>query len=122
MMSENTPRRLDIYMADLPRRGGSIQCGYRPVIVIQNDKGNESSSTVIIIPLTSKVKHWMPTHAIIGTHTGIEKESVALCEQIQTIHMSQLVRKVAEITEKEDVDELTRAIMSAIGIESSSVF
>ena len=100
MMSENTPRRLDIYMADLPRRGGSIQCGYRPVIVIQNDKGNESSSTVIIIPLTSKVKHWMPTHAIIGTHTGIE----------------------AEITEKEDIEELTKAIMSAIGIESSSVF
>ena len=117
MMSENTPKRLDIYMADLPRRGGSIQCGYRPVIVIQNDRGNESSSTVIIIPLTSKFKRWLPTHAIIGTHTGIEKESIALCEQIQTIHMHQLVRKVAQISEEDDIQELSRAIRSAIGMD-----
>ena len=55
------PRRLDIYIADLPQIGGSIQYGRRPVLVIQNNVGNKHSPTIIIVPLTSKHKKRMPT-------------------------------------------------------------
>lgn len=111
------PRRLDIFLADLPKQGGSIQYGYRPVIIVQNDKGNESSPTVIIIPLTGKVKYGQPTHTIIGTHTGIERVSTALCEQIQTISMDRLARKIGEINREEDVRALHRAINAALGMD-----
>ena len=30
------PKRLDIFLADLPRQGGSAQYGYRPVIIVRN--------------------------------------------------------------------------------------
>lgn len=39
-----SPKRMEIYMTNLPHIGGSIQYGYRPVLVIQNDIGNTNSS------------------------------------------------------------------------------
>ena len=111
------PKRLDIFLADLPKQGGSIQYGYRPVIIIQNNKGNESSPTVIIIPLTGKVKYGQPTHVVVGTHTGIARQSTALCEQIQTISMDRLARKIGEISEEEDIRALHRAINASLGMD-----
>lgn len=111
------PKRLDIYLAELPRQRGSVQYGYRPVIVVQNDRGNESSTTVIVIPLTGKPKHGQPTHAIIGTHTGVRRISTALCEQIQTISMDRLTRKIGEITEEDDIQALYNALSASLGME-----
>lgn len=111
------PRRLDIYLADLPRQRGSIQYGYRPVIILQNDRGNESSTTVIVVPLTGKPKYGQPTHAIIGTHTGVRRVSTALCEQIQTIPMDRLTRKIGKIAEDDDIQALHRAINAALGMD-----
>lgn len=111
------PKRLDIFLADLPKQGGSIQYGYRPVIIIQNNKGNESSPTVIIIPLTGKVKYGQPTHVIIGTHTGVRRISTALCEQIQTIPMDRLTRKIGELSEENDIQALHTAINASLGMD-----
>ena len=48
-------RRGDIYLADLNGTAlGSEQHGVRPVLVLQNNKGNLFSPTVIIAPLTSR--------------------------------------------------------------------
>ena len=49
-------RRGGIYLVDLRGRVGSEQGGLRPVVVMQNDKGNKFSPTTIICPLTSKTK------------------------------------------------------------------
>ena len=43
----------EIYYADLSPVVGSEQGGYRPVIVLQNNKGNRYSTTVIIAPIIS---------------------------------------------------------------------
>lgn len=47
--------RGDIYYADLGRGVGSEQEGYRPVVIIQNNKGNRHSPTVIVAAISSKV-------------------------------------------------------------------
>lgn len=111
------PKRLDIYLAELPRQRGSIQYGYRPVIIVQNNRGNESSTTVIVIPLTGKPKYGQPTHVIIGTHTGVRRISTALCEQIQTIPMDRLTRKIGEISDENDIQALHRAINASLGMD-----
>ena len=62
----------DIVIADLGETIGSEQSGIRPVIVIQNDVGNKFSPTVIVAPLTSKIKkQTMPTHVEIGERFGL---------------------------------------------------
>lgn len=111
------PKRLDIYLAELPRQRGSIQYGYRPVIIVQNNRGNESSTTVIVIPLTGKPKYGQPTHVIIGTHTGVRRVSTAFCEQIQTIAMDRLTRKIGEISDENDIQALHRAINASLGMD-----
>ena len=49
-------KRGDIFLADLSAYQGSEQKGVRPVLIIQNNKGNKYSPTVLIAPLTSKSK------------------------------------------------------------------
>ena len=41
-------RRGDVYYADLSPVVGSEQGGVRPVVVVQNDKGNRYSKTIIV--------------------------------------------------------------------------
>ena len=45
----------DIYYAYLDSGIGSEQCGYRPVLIVQNDVGNKFSPTVIVASITSSV-------------------------------------------------------------------
>ena len=82
IMEERKIRRGDIYHADLNPVFGSEQGGYRPVLVIQNNRGNQYSPTVIVVAITSRPKSKMPTHVPIPADMqGLEKDSVVLLEQ-----------------------------------------
>lgn len=53
----------DIFYADLGKMKGSVQCGKRPVLVIQNNRLNSTSPTVTVAVITSVRKRGtMPTH------------------------------------------------------------
>ena len=61
-------KRGDLYYAALDETYvGSEQTGVRPVVILQNNIGNEYSPTVIIAPITSKVnsKSKIPTQVLI---------------------------------------------------------
>ncbi len=91
-------KRGDIFLASLGNVIGSEQKGTRPVLIVQNDIGNKYSPTVIIVPITSKVKSSLPTHIPIKTiHSGLEKDSVILVEQIRTIDKSRLKYKIGSL-------------------------
>jgi mRNA interferase MazF len=84
-------KRGDIYYADLNPVVGSEQGERRPVIIVQNDKGNKHSPTVIIVPITGKLnKPPLPTHVLIPKACGLENDSLALTEQIRAIDRSRL--------------------------------
>ncbi len=56
-------RRGDLYMANLNPFKGSEQGGTRPVLVLQNNDGNYYCPTLIVAPLTTKIKKQsQPTH------------------------------------------------------------
>ena len=78
--------RGDIFIADLNPVQGSEQGGVRPVLVIQNDRGNRFSPTVICAAMTSRVgKSDLPTHAWVSARdSGLKSDSLVLCEQIRT--------------------------------------
>lgn len=117
MDQKQTPKRMEIYMTNLPHIGGSIQYGYRPVLVIQNDVGNTNSSTTIVVALTSKPKRWLPTHVTISPAcSGLPKKSVALCEQIITMPQSALENKVGEIKDEGCIQKIYDALRISIGI------
>ena len=43
--------RGDVYQVDLGKRVGSVESGVRPAVILQNNKGNRFSRTLIIVPL-----------------------------------------------------------------------
>ncbi len=84
--------RGEIYLAALDPVVGSEQGGVRPVLVIQNNVGNRFSPTVIVLAITSQLgKARLPTHVEIPAQGhGLNKDSVALAEQIRTLDKRRL--------------------------------
>lgn len=109
-------KRGDIYYADLSPVIGCEQGGLRPVLIIQNDKGNRYSPTTIVAAITSKQeKSEMPTHVKIKTD-GLNKQSLVLLEQLRTIDKSRVKEKIAMLGASE-MKEIDRALAISIGLE-----
>lgn len=116
-MSERKIRRGDIYHANLNPVIGSEQGGARPVLIIQNDRGNQYSPTVIAASITSRSKHNMPTHVILREIYGLEKESVVLLEQLRTLDKKRL-GKYVETLDRYHMEKVDRALCVSLGIRS----
>ena len=112
----NTINKGDIYYASLDPIVGSEQNGTRPVVIIQNDIGNKYSPTVLVAPLTSKVKSKrnLPTHVLIDSN-HIKRNSIVLLEQIRVLDKSRLISYVDTLT-KEEIKKLDIGIIKSFNI------
>ena len=110
-------KRGSIIMVDLLLGNGSVQGGTRPAVVISNDKGNKFSPVLIVVPLTSRVKKFMPTHHTIepSVVNGLSKTSIALAEQIITIGKD-AVRNVIGSLEEMDINFINRKVMTSLAL------
>lgn len=108
--------RGDIYYADLSPVVGSEQGGYRPVLILQNNKGNKFSTTVIVAPISSKVqKNKIPTHVLIESDQ-LERKSIVLLEQIRTIDKKRIFDKVGSVS-AEKMALINEAIKTSLDIK-----
>lgn len=112
-----TIKRGEIFYAELNPVVGSEQGGTRPVLVIQNDIGNQFSPTTIIAAITSQIsKAKLPTHVEVkAKRSGLERDSVILAEQIRTIDKSRLKEKVA-VLDEEVMLRVDEAIEVSLGL------
>lgn len=95
-------KRGDIYLADLSDANGSEQGKVRPVVVIQNNRGNKYSPTTIVACLSSKVysKHHLPTHYLLSEGLGLKYKSMVMCEQIRVLDKSRLIKKITKLDKR----------------------
>ena len=109
-------KRGSIFNVALGEKIGSVQCGVRPVLIIQNDIGNKYSPTVLVAPLTSKVKskHHLPTHVLVKSER-IKYNSIVLLEQIRVLDKSRLISYVDTLT-KEEIRKLDIGIIKSFNI------
>lgn len=108
------PRTGEIWFCQLPEVGGSVQKGERPVLVVSNNLNNRYSTTVNIIPMTSKEKADFPAHVYISEpeKCGLPWPSTILAEQITTIPKEWLGNRVGELDE-----HMMRKVGEAISIQ-----
>ncbi len=85
-------KRGDMFFADLSPVIGSEQDGVCPVVIIQNNIGNQYSKTVIVAVITSRIltKAKLPTHILLQGKQGLLKDSIVMTEQLRTIDNSRL--------------------------------
>ena len=108
-------RRGDVYYADLSPVVGSEQGRVRPVVVVQNDKGNRYSKTIIVAPISKKMsKPPIPTH-VIFSDDSLSYVSMILCEQLRTIDKKRLGQWICTLDEK-TLEKINRAIRVSLSI------
>jgi len=112
-----TVKRGEIFFAELSPVVGSEQGGIRPVLVVQNDIGNQYSPTTIVAAITSQIsKAKLPTHVEISAQeSGLVKDSVVLTEQVRTIDKRRLKEKVCNIDEK-IMEKVNHALEISLGL------
>lgn len=107
-------QRGEIYYADLSADTvGSEQGGVRPVVVIQNNIGNQYSPTTIVAIITSKCKRKLPTHVYVRKdgENGLKCNSVVALEQIRTIDKRRLCGKIGHLSNND-----TNKVMAAMKV------
>ena len=110
-------RRGEIFYADLGETVGSEQYGVRPVLIIQNDKGNENGPTTVVVGITSKLKKMhLPTHLYLGKRFGLSKESVLLAEQIITLDRQRIKGYIGTIDDV-TMERVEEAIEISLGMK-----
>ena len=111
-------KRGDVYLADLSDANGSEQGKVRPVVVIQNNRGNKYSPTTIVACLSSKIhsKHHLPTHYLLPEGLGLKYRSIVMCEQIRVLDKSRLIKKITKL-DKRHMMHIDRRIQISLDLK-----
>ena len=110
----------DIYYCDLGVTNGSVQSGMRPVLVVQTNRLNEKSPTVVVAAITAvKKKTAMNTHIELDTDCGLKEPSMVMLEQLRTVDKAtELDNFVGRVIAPDKINEIKRGLKFAIGIPS----
>ena len=110
-------RRGGIYMAALDPVVGREISKTRPVVVVSNDKNNEFSGTVTILPITSKkLQRIYPFEVFLQKGSGnLPKDSKVKADQIRTLDNARLVKEIGRLDQKE-IEEIEKAMKIHLGL------
>lgn len=108
----------DIYLVEIPPSGGYEQAGLRPAIIFQAS-GLEKLPTVIIVPLTSKLKAAdFPFTFIIepDQFNNLDVTSVALVFQLRAVDKRRLKNRIGKIEQAklESIKAIAKGMMGLI--------
>jgi len=101
----------EVWLVDLSGRIGSEQTGYRPCLIVQDNKGASNSPTVVVCPITSRDKTFHLTHVPVD----LLKPSTILCEQIVTVDKSRMGKYLVAV-DAEVLAQVREKIMIVLGM------
>ena len=102
--SPRLPRRGEIWDVNWSPGRGAEQQGTRPALVIQNDRGNASSTyPLTIVASMSRTERELPLHVRIAPseENGLTDFTDVKCEQVMTIEKTRLIRLRGSISSEE---------------------
>ena len=109
---KNSPTIGDVYMIKFGENSsGSVQGGWRPGVIFQNNTGNVHSPNVVALPLTSSLKKVnQPTHVLINASEWLPKDSMVLCENPECIPKNRIGDYMGRLSE-ENMREISGAYL-----------
>lgn len=97
------PKRGEIWTCELGQNIGSEENKIRPVIIVQNNTGNEKGPTTIIVPISNRQKK-IKVHIQLreSDYKLVEGEAqkvtgTVLCEQVKVVSKVRLGRHIATL-------------------------
>jgi len=109
MVELNTkkPLRFDVFLADFDPTKGSEMKKKRPCVVISPNEMNFNLSTVIVAPMTTKIKKY-PTRVTLNFD---QKDGQIAIDQMRSIDHSRLIKKLGNITDKKTQKHITDTLI-----------
>ncbi len=95
------PRRGDIHIVAFPEADGHVIHGPHPAVVVSSDRLNRPTGTVLMCPLTSRIKHdpsdYLPPYLvpICARASGLDRDGYAKVDQVFTRPVGSLGARVA---------------------------
>lgn len=116
-------RRGDIWMTEVPAIPvgfyyGRTIYGYRPVLVLSNNRTNMEGAIVTVAPMTTKLHHadgLTRVPILPDGHNCLDKPSLVLTDQIMTLDRRKLVHWVGCVSD-EDMTRIEAAARAALGL------
>lgn len=109
------PQRGDVWLVTLDPTIGREQAGTRPALVISDDLFNQShAELVVVLPITSKGKGIRSHVEVEPPEGGLSVRSYIKCEDVRSISIHRLGRKLGRVTEMtlDEVEARLRIILS----------
>lgn len=85
--------RFTVWAVDLGPATGSEQRGFRPVLVVSPDEMNGNLRTVIVAPMTTRLRHW-PSRVRVRHES---KSGEVALDQLRTLDRARLVRPMGRL-------------------------
>lgn len=103
--------RGNIHLASLDPAIGKEISKTRPVAIISNDKNNEFSGTVTVLPITSKnIQKVYPFEVFLSKGSGnLPKDSKVKADQIRTIDKRRILTFIGKL-DKHIINQIEKAI------------
>ena len=91
----------EIWLANLNPTKGKEQQGLRPVLIISGNSMNKHTGLIIVLPISSKIKHLTGCIVLDKNKTnGLSVKSEILTFQVRTITSERLIKKIGEVDEQ----------------------
>ena len=116
MVTQVTVRRGCIHIVDFDPVRGSEQGKRRPALVIQNNLGNESSGTTIVIAISSRIpSKRYPMHVPLPPEM-LGKPGIIMCEQIRTVSLERVAPRLLAELPREVMAQVEEAVRHSLGL------
>lgn len=110
------PKRGEVWLVNFNPGRGSEQRGIRPAVIIQNDVGNQFSSTTIVAAITRTIKIYPVTVFLPKGSCGLDFDSMINLAQLLTIDKSRLMKKLGTLNARQ-LAETDEALQTSLGLQ-----
>lgn len=117
MSDELQVGRGDVVIVRLDLAEGHEMKKTRPAVVVQNDVGNEHSSTTIVAPATGTYRGYPFEVRVQADESPFEKDSSVRLDQIRVVSISQRIDRVVGSLDSSTMTAIDDALKLSLGLD-----
>lgn len=110
-------RRGDVVIVRLDPAEGHEMKKTRPAVVVQNDVGNEHSSTTIVAPATGRHRGYPFEVLVEAAESPFEKDSSVRLDQIRVVSIDERIGSVVGSLDTEIMNAVDEALKLSLGLD-----
>jgi mRNA interferase MazF len=115
------PHRGDVHVLEFPEVAGHVITGRHPAVIVSSDRLNRASGTVLVCPMTSRIRHdpadYVPPYLVVATAraSGLDRDGYVKVDQLFTRPVSALGPRIGRLN-PEAIERLDSALRFVLAV------